>query len=181
MPKLKKRPAAKVPATPAPIPTAVPAEGKVTSLFTEKDVFEMGREYSELSAQKKRIEERMKFLSTQIKDGAAKYGVKDDKGSHYLENDTFLLGRVAKKKFSFNQERAVETLEASGLGDVVDVITIKQVNEDKLTTAVSQGRIAINVVESFTDVETTYAVTVKSKEAMPEVQTGDLSVAASKK
>lgn len=182
MPKLKKRPAAKVPsAVPAPTPASVPAEGKVTSLFTEKDVFEMGREYSELSSQKKRIEERMTFLSTQIKDGAAKFGVKDDKGSHYLENESFLLGRVAKKSFSFNQERAVQTLEASGLGDVVDVITVKQVNEEKLTTAVSQGRIAINVVEGFTDVKTTYAVTVKSKEAMPEVQTGDLSAAASKK
>lgn len=180
MPKLKKTKAT----TPAPAPVSAPtpaAGGKVTALFTEQNVFEMGREYAELSAQKKVIEERMKFLSTRIKDGAAKFGVKDDKGSHYLENDTFLLGRVAKKKFSFNQERAVSVLEASGLGDVVDVITLKQVNEDKLTTAVSQGRIAINVVESFTDVETSYAVTVKCKEAMPEVQTGDLSAAASKK
>lgn len=176
----KKAPAPPKTTSPAPAPET-PVENKVTPLFNQNDVFAMGQEYAELSAQKKRIEDRLKFLSTQIKDGAEKFGVKDDKGSFYLENETLLLGRVAKKSFSFCQERAVQTLEASGLGDVVDVVTVKTVNEEKLTAAVSAGRISLNVVEGFTDVNTTYAVTVKSKEAMPEVQTGDLSAAASKK
>lgn len=182
MPKLKKSPKQAPSAAPTPAPAAAPpTEGKVTSLFTKNDVFAMGQEYAELSAQKKQLEDRLKFLSAQIKDGAEKFGVKDDKGSYYLENETLLLGRVAKKSFSFCQERAVETLEASGLGDVVDVVTVKTVNEEKLTDAVAKGRIALNVVEGFTDTKVTYAVSVKSKEAMPEVQTGDLSAAASRK
>lgn len=167
---------------PAPVPVAVPeTESKVTSIFTKDNVFAMGQEYAALAAQKKQLEDRLKFLSDQIKKGAEQFGTKDDKGSFYLEDDTLLLGRVAKKSMSFNQERAVDTLERSGLGDVVDVVTVKTVNEEKLTAAVQAGRISLNEVEKFTDTKVTYAVTVKPKEAMPEVQTGDFAVAARKK
>lgn len=161
--------------TPAPV-----TPDNVTSLFTQENVFAMGREYAELSAQIKVMEERRKFLSTQIKNGAEQFGTKDDKGSFYLENDDYVLGRVAKKSFSLNQDKAVSVLERSGLGDVLDVV--KVVNEDRLNTAVQEGRIALNTVEGFTDCKISYSVKVDKKETVTaEVEQTQLSAAARKK
>lgn len=155
--------------------------GTVTPMFTEDDIYSMAREYSELSSQIKELEARKKVLSEKIKEGSEKYGVKDDKGSFYLENDNFIMGKVAKKSFKIDQEKAVGVLKNMGLGDVVDVVTVETVNEDKLNSAVQEGRISINEVEKFTNVTTSYSVTVKEKEAMPEVEQSTVKMAARKK
>ena len=161
MPKLKKR-------------------GNTTPLFTENDIYSMGREYAEISAQIKTLDSRKKELAEKIKAGAERFGVKDDKGSFYLENDSFLLGKVAKKSFKINQDEAVQTLESLGLGDVVDTTVVKTVNEDKLNSAVQSGRISLNTVEGFTSVSTSYSVTVKEKDAMSEIEQSTLSAARNK-
>lgn len=155
--------------------------GAVTPMFSEKDIYSMAREYAELSAQIKELEARKKVLSDKIKEGSEKFGVKDDKGSYYLENDQFLMGKVAKKSFKIDQDKAVGVLKSMGLGDVVDTVTIETVNEDKLNSAVQEGRISINEVEKFTNVTTSYSVTVKEKEPMPEVEQSTVKMAARKK
>lgn len=155
--------------------------GAVTPMFSEKDIYSMAREYSELSAQIKELEARKKVLSDKIKEGSEKFGVKDDKGSYYLENDQFLMGKVAKKSFKIDQDKAVGVLKSMGLGDVVDTVTIETVNEEKLNSAVQEGRISINEVEKFTNVTTSYSVTVKEKEPMPEVEQSTVKMAARKK
>lgn len=155
--------------------------GAVTPMFSEKDIYNMAREYAELSAQIKELEARKKVLSDKIKEGSEKFGVKDDKGSYYLENDQFLMGKVAKKSFKIDQDKAVGVLKSMGLGDVVDTVTIETVNEDKLNSAVQEGRISINEVEKFTNVTTSYSVTVKEKEPMPEVEQSTVKMAARKK
>ena len=69
----------------------------VTPLFSAEEIGKMGKEYADISAQIKQLEERKKSLAEKIKEGAEQFGVKDDKGSFYLENDTILMGKVAKK------------------------------------------------------------------------------------
>ena len=155
--------------------------GAVTPMFSEKDIYSMAREYAELSAQIKELEARKKVLSDKIKEGSEKFGVKDDNGSYYLENDQFLMGKVAKKSFKIDQDKAVGVLKSMGLGDVVDTVTIETVNEDRLNSAVQEGRISINEVEKFTNVTTSYSVTVKEKEPMPEVEQSTVKIAARKK
>lgn len=154
---------------------------KVTPMFSESDIAKMAKEYSEISAQIKELEDKKKILSDKIKQGAEDFGVKDDKGSFYLDSDEFIMGKVAKKSFSIDQKKAVETLESMGLGDVVDVVTTKTVNDDRLENAVQDGRISFEEVEKFTNVKVSYSVSVKPKEVMAEVEQSTLKVAKKKK
>ena len=152
----------------------------IKPMFSIEEIGKMGKEYAEISAQIKQLEERKKSLADKIKSGAEQFGVKDDKGSYYLENDSFIMGKVAKKSFKINQDTAVETLESMGLGDVVDVVTVKTVNEDKLQKAVQDKRITLDTVQEFTTETVSYSVSVKEKEAMPEVEVSTAKVARNK-
>ena len=68
-----------------------------------------------------------------------------------------------------------------GLGDVVDVVTTKVVNEDRLQSAVQDRRITLDVVQDFTNESVSYSVSVKEKAEMPEVEQSNLQVARKKK
>ena len=163
---------------------ALKAVGKkkatVTPLFSAEDIGAMGREYADISAQIKVLEAKKKALADKIKEGAEQFGVKDDKGSYYLENDTLIMGKVAKKSFKIDQEKAVAILKDLGVEDVVDVITTRVVNEDRLQIAVQEGRLSLDTVEEFTDVSVSYSVSVKEKEAMPEVEMTSVKAARRK-
>lgn len=160
------------------MPKLKKSSGKVTDMFTQEDYFRMGAEYDALSQQIKELDKRKKDLSSKIKDGAIKFGVIDDKGSSYLENEQFILGNVAKKSLSFDEDKGVEMLESMGLGDIVDVVTTKTINGDKLDKAVREGRISLNDVESFTIEKVTYSVSVKAREEMPEAEQTTVKMAA---
>ena len=152
----------------------------VAPLYSEEDIVKMGKEYAEISAQIKVLEAKKKELADKIKNGAEMYGVKDDKGSYYLEDDYVLMGKVAKKSFKIDQALAVETLESMGLGDVVDTVVSKIVNEDKLQKAVQSGKITLDEVSEFTNGSVSYSVLVKEKEAVPEVEQTTLKAARKK-
>ena len=148
--------------------------------MSAEDILALGKEYDEIIAQLKVLNDRKKVLSDLIKEGAEKFGVKDDKGSFYFESDEFVLGKVAKKTMRLNQEKARETLEAMGLGDTIDEVTTYVVNEDRLSQAVADKRITIKEVESFTDIKVDYSVSIKAKAEMPEVEQSTLLVARKK-
>lgn len=157
------------------------SDTKVTPMFTEDNVKSLGRQYADISSQIKALEEQKKALAEKIKQGAEQFGVKDDKGSFYLESEDLMMGKVAKKSFKIDQDKAVKTLESMGIGDVVDEVTVRTVNEDRLQQAVSDGRLSLDTVESFTNVSVSYSVLVKEKEAMPEVEQTTLKSAAKHK
>lgn len=157
------------------------SDTKVTPMFTEDNVKSLGRQYAYISSQIKALEEQKKALAEKIKQGAEQFGVKDDKGSFYLESEDLMMGKVAKKSFKIDQDKAVKTLESMGIGDVVDEVTVRTVNEDRLQQAVSDGRLSLDTVESFTNVSVSYSVLVKEKEAMPEVEQTTLKSAAKRK
>ena len=159
---------------------ALKKASKVTSMFTAKDYEKMAKEYDEISSQIKVLEARKKSLADQIKIGAETLGVKDDKGSYYLETSTFIVGRVAKKSLSINQEKGVEVLKKHKLNKCVEVITKEVVNEDALSKAVSNGEISLDEVQTFTEEKVTYQVSVKAKEEMAEIEQSNLSVAKRK-
>jgi len=156
-------------------------EAKVTSIFSKKDYQSMGEEYLEVSAQIKELESKKKALAEKLKEGAESFGVKDDKGSFYCDTDSCIFGKVAKKSVRLDQEKAVDVLERKGLGDVVDVITTKVVNEERLTSAVQSGRISLEEVEDFTNVSTSYSVSVTEKKTVTaEVEQTTLKAARKK-
>lgn len=148
--------------------------------LTQKNIESLGREYAELSQTIIQLDSRKKELADLIKKGAEEFGVKDDKGSFYLESDEYVMGKVSRQSFSLDQEKAVKTLESLGLGDLVDVVTTKVVNEDKLNKAVSEGRVSFDTVEGFTNVKTSYSVLVKEKEEVPMAEQSNLKVARRK-
>lgn len=152
----------------------------VKPMFSAKDICKMGKEYDELSAQIKELEARKKNLADKIKSGAEQFGVKDDKGSYYLESDSHIMGKVAKKSVRIDQDKAVETLESMGLGDVVDEVVVRTVNESKLEKAVAEKRITLKEVEKFTNVSVSYSVSVTPKEEATEVEVSTLKVARNK-
>lgn len=152
--------------------------------FSKEGYFNLAEEYKDLSAKIKSLDERKKQLSALLKEGAQKYGVEDDKGSFYLENDSFLIGRVAKRSFKLDQDKAVSMLEEMGLEDIVDVITTKVVNEDRLNEAVAQGKLTLDDVEQFTNVTTSFMVDVRPKENpddMKSVEVSAIKMAARRK
>lgn len=156
------------------------AKTKVVPMLSVDDIGKLGKEYADISAQIKVLEEKKKNLADKIKDGAEKYGVKDDKGSYYLENDSHILGKVARKSFKIDQDKAVSMLQAMGIGDVVDVVTTNVVNEERLQRAVQDGRISLDTVEEFTKSSVSYSVLVKEKEVLSEVDQTTLKVAKKK-
>lgn len=150
------------------------------SLFSKQDYEKMAREYADISSQIKALDARKKTLADNLKAGAESFGVKDDKGSFYLESDNFVVGKVASKSMKIDQQKAVEVLEEKGLEDCVTVVTTKTVDEERLEQAVASNKITLDEVEDFTKITTSYKVSVKEKEAVPEVEQSLLSVAKKK-
>lgn len=164
--------------TPAPKKSGA----KVTLMFTEKELGSLASEYADISAQIKALEERKKVLSDKIKQGAEQLGVKDDKGSHYLETSNgFVLGKVASKSMKIDHEKAVPVLKEMGLKGCVNRVVSETVNEPELERAVASGKITLEEVEQFTTVSTSYKVSVTKKEEMPVVEQSTVKVAARKK
>lgn len=158
-----------------------PKRDKVTPMFTVKDLEKMASDYDSISEQIKVLTERKKQLSDKIKDGAEKLGVKDDKGSYYLDSDSYIMGKVASKSISLDQTKAVEFLKKKGLEKCVNSVVVETVNEEMLEKAVSRGILSVSDVEQFTNTTVSYRVSVTKKEAMPEVEQTKLVAAKRKK
>lgn len=162
-------------------PAKATSKSGKTPALTKKEIGACAAEYVEVSQQIKVLEERKKLLAIKIKEGAVKFGTLDDKGSSYLEVNGFIAGNVSKVSMSLDQTKGVEYLEKKGLGDLVDVVEVKTVNEERLEKAVSEKRLTLDEVEGFTTKKQSYQVSVKAVEEMPEVEQSNLALAASKK
>lgn len=136
-------------------------------------------EYYSLREQKKKIEDRMKYLADQIKANAEKVGVKDDKGSFYAEDEQFIYGKQCKKSVSFNQEKALSYFRDHGYDDCIT--TVEVINEEAVESRINTGDISFEDLEDITTTKVSYAIDLKRKEEMSEVEQIEVPVAASKK
>ena len=136
-------------------------------------------EYDSLREQKKKIEDRMKYLADQIKANAEKVGVKDDKGSFYAENEQFIYGKQCKKSVSFNQEKALSYFRDHGYDDCIT--TVEVINEEAVESRINTGDISFEDLEDITTTKVSYAIDLKRKEEMPEIEQTEVPIAASKK
>lgn len=160
---------------------ALKKASKVTSMYTQADYAKLAKEYDDINAQLKVLEERKKFLADTLKSGAQEIGVKDSNGSFYIDSDSYIIGKVASKSVKLNQARAIELLEKKGLDDCIDTITSRIVNEDKVEKAVAGKKITVKELETVTDINVSYKISVKAKEEVPVVEQTKLSVAKTKK
>lgn len=136
-------------------------------------------EYDSLREQKKKIEDRMKYLADQIKANAEKVGVKDDKGSFYAEDEQFIYGKQCKKSVSFNQEKALSYFRDHGYDDCIT--TVEVINEEAVESRINTGDISFEDLEDITTTKVSYAIDLKRKEEMYEVEQTEVPIAASKK
>lgn len=136
-------------------------------------------EYDSLREQKKKIEDRMKYLADQIKANAEKVGVKDDKGSFYAEDEQFIYGKQCKKSISFNQEKALSYFRDHGYDDCIT--TVEVINEEAVESRINTGDISFEDLEDITTTKVSYAIDLKRKEEMSEVEQTEVPIAASKK
>jgi len=136
-------------------------------------------EYDSLREQKKKIEDRMKYLADQIKANAEKVGVKDDKGSFYAEDEQFIYGKQCKKSVSFNQEKALSYFREHGYDDCIT--TVEVINEEAVEGRINTGDISFEDLEDITTTKVSYAIDLKRKEEMAEVEQTEVAMAATKK
>ena len=136
-------------------------------------------EYDSLREQKKKIEDRMKYLADQIKANAEKVGVKDDKGSFYAEDEQFIYGKQCKKSVSFNQEKALSYFRDHGYDDCIT--TVEVINEEAVESRINTGDISFEDLEDITTTKVSYAIDLKRKEEMSEVEQTEVPIGASKK
>lgn len=136
-------------------------------------------EYDSLREQKKKIEDRMGYLADQIKANAEKVGVKDDKGSFYAEDEQFIYGKQCKKSVSFNQEKALSYFRDHGYDDCIT--TVEVINEEAVESRINTGDISFEDLEDITTTKVSYAIDLKRKEKMSEVEQTEVPIAASKK
>ena len=136
-------------------------------------------EYDSLREQKKKIEDRMGYLADQIKANAEKVGVKDDKGSFYAEDEQFIYGKQCKKSVSFNQEKALSYFRDHGYDDCIT--TVEVINEEAVESRINTGDISFEDLEDITTTKVSYAIDLKRKEEMSEIEQTEVPIAASKK
>ena len=158
---------------------ALKKKSKITSMFSTTDVQKLAEEYDNISKQMKELEAKKKELADKLKNCAEAMGVVDDKGSSYIDGDSYVIGRVAKRTVKINQEEGVAMLRNKGLLNCITEKTTYTVNEAEVEKAVAEEILTWEDVRNFTTINTSYSVSVKAKEDMPEVEVG--AVARKKK
>ena len=118
-------------------------------------------------------------LACLIKEYASANGVKDDKGSTYCDNGSFMFGQQAKKSVSFVKDKAIEFFKTHGLLNAVKITEV--IDEDAVEKYINEGYITFEELESITETKVTYAIDLKKKEDMPVVEETTVQMAASKK
>ena len=119
------------------------------------------------------------IFAKEIKEYASKNGVKDDKGSFYCDNGSFMFGQQAKKSVTFVIDKALEFFKTHGLTDAVK--TVEAIDEEAVERYINEGKVTFDDLESITQTKVTYAIDLKKKEDMPVVEETTVAMAASKK
>lgn len=137
------------------------------------DIDDLVVQYDKCRVEQKLLKTRMDDLAKQIKEYALINGAKDDKGSCYCENDKFVFGATATKKVKLDEEAMVELCKSKGLSECLKVTTT--LDYDGVDKAIDSGSLTESEVEEHTTITTNYAVLVKEKEVIAEVQESKLA------
>ena len=142
-----------------------------------KIIEQMVAEYNELKIKEKQIKDRKAVLSDAIKTYSLTNGTKDDKGSYYIDTDKYSFGAMCKKSVGFNTDKAVKFFQSRGFDDCITFSP--QIVESAVEKHLDDGDITVSDLEGITNTSVSYAVSVKVKEEVVEVQ--QTTFAASKK
>ena len=147
---------------------------KVSSMFTKDEISKMAKEYLDINAQLKVLTDKKSKLSEKIKFGSEQFGVKDDKGSFYLEDNSYIVGKVASKSIKLNEDKTLELITQKGLKKKCYKKETKEVLDEKaLEELVTDGTITQDEFNSILDIKVTYKVLVNEKKELTYVHIVD--------
>lgn len=146
----------------------MPKKEKPVVIPDKSTVEKMVAEYVALRHEEKRIKDRKAVLSDAIKSYSLSNGVKDENGSFYSDCDSYTYGAQCKKSVKFDDEKAALFFQSKGFEDCVKLVP--QIVESAVEKRFSDGDITAEELDSITSTSTSYAVTVKEKEVVPDVQ-----------
>lgn len=146
----------------------MPKKEKPVVIPDRSTVEKMVAEYAALRHEEKRIKDRKAVLSDAIKSYSLSNGVKDENGSFYSDCDNYTYGAQCKKSVKFDDEKAALFFQSKGFEDCVKLVP--QIVESAVEKRFSDGDITAEELDSITKTSTSYAVTVKEKEVVPDVQ-----------
>lgn len=132
------------------------------------DILQKVQQYYTLSKEAKTIKSKMDELAKEIKLFASDNGVKDDSGSSYCSGNGFTFGQTAKKKVSFDEEKAISFFKSHGFSSCVH--TVEVIDEDAVGELISTGDITVDDLSSITKTSITYSISVKKNKEPEEVQ-----------
>lgn len=143
--------------------------------FSGRNLSEVLAEYAEINERLKVLDKRKKELAESLKELALKTGVKDDKGSFYVDEGDKTFGRVRKCSISLNEEKALKFFKNKGL---LKEVTKSVIDMDKVDLLVSCGEITAEEVESISDIKESFQFYLGDKkteepEEMPEIQVSE--------
>ena len=143
--------------------------------FSGRKIGEVLAEYAEINEQMKFLEKRKKELAESLKDLALKTGVKDDKGSYFVDEGDKTFGRVRKCSISLNEEKAMKFFKKKGL---LKDVTKSVIDLDKVDILVSCGQVTSEEIESISDIKESFQFYMGDKkteepEEMPEIQVSE--------
>lgn len=143
--------------------------------FSGRALGEVLAEYAELNEKIKFLDKRKKELSESLKELALKTGIKDDKGSFYVNEGDKVFGRVRKCSISLNEDRAMKFFKKKGL---LKDVTKTVLDEDKIDVLVSCGEVTAEDIESISDIKESFSFYLgeakgEEPEEMPEVQVSE--------
>lgn len=143
--------------------------------FSGRNLSEVLAEYSEINEQIKFLDKRKKELAESLKDLALKTGVKDDKGSYYVDEGDLIFGRMRKCSISLNEEKALKFFKKKGL---LKDVTKSIIDMDKVDLLVSCGEVSAEEIESISDIKESFQFYLGEKkkeepEEMPEIQVSE--------
>lgn len=142
-------------------------------------VFQAVREYAQIRTNEGMLKTRKDALAKIIKEYATKFGVKDQNGSYYAEDEQFKFGNVARKSIKIDFDLAKAYFTERKLWEQVHK-KVEVIDEEAIDRMIDEGIIPEEDVEKFTTISVSYAISVVEKKAeaeMPEIQ----QVAASKR
>lgn len=146
----------------------MPKKEKPVVIPDRSTVEKMVAEYAALRHEEKRIKDRKAFLSDAIKSYSLSNGVKDENGSFYSDCDNYTYGAQCKKSVKFDDEKAALFFQSNGFEDCVKLVP--HIVESAVEKRFSDGDITAEELDSITKTSTSYAVIVKEKEVVPDVQ-----------
>ena len=133
------------------------------------NIVEALSQYESIKEQEKLIKERKEELSKFLKSFAVSKGQQDSKGSSYITEGEFVVGNVASKKITFNQEKALAYITEHKSELVNDIMeTVQIVSESKIEALVSKGLLSVDDVEQMVDTKITYRLNIQKEKPEEE-------------